>query len=231
MRQLLTELLRYLTRKKVALIFNDFSRSRPVSHLFGTDRGTPIDRYYIESFLRRQAGEVKGRVLEIGDSSYSERFGGDQVEAFEVLHANRHNRAATIVGDLADISTLPANYVDCFLCIQTFNFIFEVSRAIQGAHHLLKPGGVLLATVAGISQISRYDMERWGDYWRFTSASVRRLLAPVFTGEVEVECFGNVLAATAFLQGVAVEELPAPALLDQQDDAYQLIITIKARKV
>lgn len=230
MRQMMTELLRYMTRKKVKLTFNDFSNPKPVSSIFGLDRGTPIDRYFIEKFLQRQAHLIKGRVLEVGDSSYSERFGGEKVESFEILHATPQNSAATIVGDLTDISTLPGNLVDCFLCIQTFNFIFEVAKAIYGAHYLLKPGGVLLATVAGISQISRYDMERWGDYWRFTSASVRKLVGPVFKDDLEIECFGNVLAATAFLQGVAVEDLPDPTLLDEKDDDYQLIITIKARK-
>mgnify|MGYP006961430571 CR=1 FL=1 len=31
-------------------------RTEPVSRRFGYDRGTPIDRYYIENFLARQAG-------------------------------------------------------------------------------------------------------------------------------------------------------------------------------
>jgi SAM-dependent methyltransferase len=227
---MLADILRYLTRKKVRLAFNDMMATQPVSSLFGLDRGTPIDRHYIEKFLAGQAELIQGRVLEIGDSHYSRRFGGPKVENFEVLHATSENRAATIVGDLTDIVTLPENTIDCFICTQTFNFIFDVRQAVQGAHYLLKPGGVLLATMAGISQISRHDMDRWGDYWRFTTASVKRLFEPVFTGGVEVETFGNVMAATAFLQGIAVEDLPDPALLDDRDDDYQLIIAVVARK-
>jgi SAM-dependent methyltransferase len=227
---LLDELLKYLARKKVRIAFNDLSAVKPASATFGCERGTPVDRYYIDSFLAGKSDLIRGRVLEIGDSHYSRRFGGNQVTAFEVLHAVPGNRAATIVGDLTDPATLPKNAIDCFVCTQTFNFIFEVQKAIAGAHRLLKPGGVLLATVAGISQISRYDMERWGDYWRFTTASVRRLFEPVFTGGLEVESFGNVLAATAFLQGIAVEDLPDAALLGANDPDYQLIITIVARK-
>jgi SAM-dependent methyltransferase len=227
---MLVDLIRYMTRKKVKVVFNDFSITKPVSTLFGYDRGTPIDRYYIEKFLTGKSQLLRGRVLEIGDSSYSRRFGGDNVTAVEVLHPTSRNRAATIVGDLTDITTLPEAAVDCFICTQTFNFIFDVQKAVQGAHHLLKPGGVLLATVAGISQISRYDMERWGDYWRFTTASIDRLFRPVFTEGVEVESYGNVLAATAFLQGIVVEDLPDPALLDDRDEDYQLVIAIVARK-
>jgi SAM-dependent methyltransferase len=223
-------LLRYLTRRKVRVLFNDLAMNRPVSPVFGLDRGMAIDRYYIEKFLMKNSNYITGKVLEVGESVYSKKFGKGTASSFEVLHAVPGNRAATIVGDLTDPSTLPENYVDCFICTQTFNFIFEVQKAIAGAHRLLKPGGVLLATVSGISQISRYDMERWGDYWRFTFASVKKLFEPVFDGGVEVETFGNVLAATAFLQGLAVEDIPDKALLDENDPDYQLLISVIAKK-
>jgi hypothetical protein len=38
------------------------------------------------------------------------------------------------------------------------------------------------------------------------------------------------MAACAFLQGVAVEDLPDPSLLDRHDPDYQILITIIARK-
>ncbi|MBE0618580.1 MAG: methyltransferase [Proteobacteria bacterium] len=227
---MLIKLLRYMNRKKTRVEFGSLSASRPVSSVFGLDRGTPINRYYIEKFLAGRAGLIRGAVLEVGDGEYSRRFGGDRVERLEVLHAAPGNPAATLVGDLADPATLPADAVDCFICTQTFECIFEVQNAVSGAHHLLKPGGALLATLSGISQISRYDMDRWGEYWRFTTASVTRLFEPVFAGGVEVESFGNVLAAVAFLQGLAVEDLPNPALLDERDPDYQLLITLVARK-
>lgn len=227
---MLRELLRLLACKKVNITFNDLQNTRPVSRVFGIDRGTPIDRYYIERFLLANSSHIKGRVLEVGDNSYSKKFAGGTVDSYEVFHAIAGNKSATIVGDLADPDSLPENLVDCFICTQTFNFIFDVQKAIAGAHRLLKPGGVLLTTVGGISQISRYDMDRWGDYWRFTTASIDRLFSPVFPGGVEIETYGNVLAATAFLQGVAVEDLPDSALLDERDEDYQLIITVVARK-
>jgi len=222
--------MRYLTRKTAPVSFNDRERNKPISAVFGVDRGTPIDRYYIEAFLRRNARLIKGRILEIGDSHYSRRFAGGKAESFEVLHATSESKTATLIGDLTDTATLPRNSFDCFICTQTYNFIFDVGKAAEGAHYLLKPGGVLLATLAGISQISRYDMDRWGDYWRFTTASVQKLFEPVFKGELEIESFGNVLAATAFLQGVSVEDLPDPKLLDDPDPDYQLLITLVAHK-
>lgn len=227
---MLSGLVKALLRKKTPVLFTEWSRTRPVSPVFGLDRGTPIDRYYIEEFLQKNAQLIKGRTLEIGGSDYSRKYGGPRVEAFEVLNATPDNKAATIIGDLTDFATLPESAVDCFICTQTFNFIYEVQKAVAGAHHLLKPGGVLLATVAGICQISRYDMDRWGDYWRFTTASVQKLFEPLFQGGLEIESRGNVMAACAFLQGVAVEDLPNPALLDENDSDYQVLITIVARK-
>jgi len=158
---MLLKLMRYLNRKKVVVEFGSLHTITPVSRVFGLDRGTPVNRYYIEKFLAVRAGLIHGRVLEIGGREYSRRFGGDRVERFEVLHATPDNPEATIVGDLTDPGCLPEGAFDCFLCTQTFDCIFELHKAVQGAHRLLKPGGVLLATMCGISQISRYDMERW----------------------------------------------------------------------
>jgi SAM-dependent methyltransferase len=219
-----------ILRRKTPARFVDFNQIVPVSKMFGFDRGTPIDRYYIDAFLEKHLRLISGRVLEIGENYYGRRYGGDRVDAIDVLHTDASNKTATIIGDLCDPSTLPGNAFDCFVCTQTFNFIFNVREAVTGAHHLLKPGGILLATVAGICQISRYDMERWGDYWRFTTASIEKLFRPVFEESLEIESFGNVLAATAFLQGMAVEDLPNPSLLDIRDPDYQVLIAFVARK-
>ncbi len=227
---MIEKLFQILTRQKIVVEMGNLREIRPVSNQFGTDRGTPIDRYYIERFLQSHSGRVQGRILEVGESHYARKF-GSKAESIDVIHPTPGVDGVTIEGDLTRPETLPENAIDCFICTQTFNFIFDVQKAISGAHYLLKPGGVLLATVAGISQVSRYDMDRWGDYWRFTTASVQKLFEPVFTGGVEIVSFGNVLAATAFLQGIAVEDFPDVSLLDQHDLDYQMLIGIVARKV
>jgi hypothetical protein len=71
-------------------------------------------------------------------------------------------------------------------------------------------------------------MDRWGDYWRFTDASAQRLFSAVFGPKnVKVVTYGNVLAACAFLHGLAVHEL-REAELDHNDSDYQVIIGIRA---
>ena len=148
----------------------------------------------------------------------------------EILHYDNSNQNATIIGDLTRKESLPSNEIDCFICTQTFNVIYDIKKAIEGAHFLLKENGILLATVAGLTQISRYDMERWGDYWRFTDLSIKKLFEESGFNEVEVTVFGNILAAIALLQGLAVEDLPEASLLDNVDQDYQITIGIVARK-
>ena len=173
---------------------------------------------------------IHGAVLEIAESTYSRKFGKEQDAQFHVLHFSHDNPQASLVGDLTDVATLPKNKFDCFICTQTYNFIYDFKKAIQGSHYLLKEGGVLLATVGGISQISTYDMVRWGDYWRFTTLSALRSVEEVFgKGQVEVESYGNVLSAVAFLEGISCQELKKEELA-YKDENYQLLITIKAIK-
>ena len=229
--QLLLRILQILLRKKNPVQFGNLTRTFPVSSCFGFDRGTPVDRYYIESFFRKNGRLISGMVLEVGDSTYSRKFTQGEVAAFNVLqHSALGTDANAIIGDLTDWDSLPENTYDCFICAQTLQYTFEIHKAVVGAHRLLKPGGVILATVPGISQISRYDADRYGDYWRFTVDSVTRLFQPVFEGGVEVASYGNVLSSTVLLQGIPLEELPNQALLDAHDPNYPMIITIAARK-
>jgi hypothetical protein len=214
---------------KSKIVFTDFERTTPISTQFGFDRGTPIDRYYIDKFLRENSKLIKGRVLEIAENKYSSKYGQKDIQS-EILFQDNSNPNATIIGDLTKDDTLPENYIDCFICTQTFNFIYDVKKALQGSYHLLKNDGVLLATVSGISQISRYDMDRWGDYWRFTDKSIQILLEEVGFKKIEIFPMGNVLSATALLQGLAVEDLPNKKLLDVHDKNYQMTICFIATK-
>jgi SAM-dependent methyltransferase len=210
--------------------FGNLRRVTPVSRVFGFDRGHCIDRYYIENFLTRYAEDIHGRVLEVADDRYTTRFGGNRVTKSDVLYVQEGNPRATIVADLSCSNSIASDSFDCIILTQTLQFIYSVQAAILTLYRILKPGGVLLATFAGISQISRYDMERWGDYWRFTTASARRLFGEAFpTSNVTVEAYGNVLAASAFMHGLVTEDLRVEEL-DYRDSDYELLITVRAVK-
>ena len=201
----------------------------PVSTQFGLDRGRPVDRFYIERFLEQNSELIRGRVLEVQEKTYTDWF-GSAVERSDVLHAGPGNDEATLIGDLTTGEGIPQSAYDCIILTQTLPFIYDVRAAVHGTRMALKPGGTILATVPGISQISREDMRDWGDWWRFTSASAKRLFEEEYGPEnVETEVHGNLVAACALLYGLAQEELKREELERRQDD-YEVIVTVKARR-
>jgi SAM-dependent methyltransferase len=201
---------------------------RPKSDHWGWDRGTPVDRYYIERFLGEHAGDVRGNVLEVKDADYIRKYGRDVVRT-DVLDIDPANPQATIVADLSTGEGIPESFFDCFILTQTLQYIYDLRGAVAQCERLLRPGGVLLVTVPSLSRIVHGAGLEW-DYWRFTAASCRRLFGEAFgDANVEVQTHGNVLAATAFLRGTALEEIPRRKL-DVNDPYFPLLVTVRAVK-
>jgi len=208
--------------------FGDFDSPNPISQDFGFDRGTPVDRYYIEAFLATYSGDIRGRSLEVGDAFYCCKFGTGIVKQ-DVLHVAADSPGATIVGDLSVPGVLPKGAFDCLVITQTLHLIYDMHAAVAAMYRALKPGGVLLLTCPGISQVDRRE---WGAtwFWSITPRAAERMFADVFgAGNVTVESRGNVYAAVCFLEGLALEEVDA-AKLDVIDAAYPVIVTVRARK-
>lgn len=210
--------------------FGDLRRLQPITRSFGYERGQPIDRYYIEKFLSKHEGDIAGRVVEIGDDRYTQQFGGAKVTYSDVLDHDHPDSSPTITADLASAPHVPSDAFDCIIVAQTLQFIYNVQAAVNTLHRILKPGGVLLASLPSLSPICRYDMDRWGDYWRFTSAASKRLFGDMFGNKnVQVEAHGNVLVSTAFLYGMASQDLTAEEL-DFYDRDYESLICVRAVK-
>jgi SAM-dependent methyltransferase len=202
----------------------------PRSRDFGKEHGTPIDRAYIHEFLWQRRSEVRGRVLEVADSGYTDYLGEGAVTQCDVLHVQEGLPWVTIVGDLVTGEGVPRDAFDCIVLTQTLHLIYDVQRAVRTTHDALRPGGVVLATLPGISQLSQYDRRRWGDYWRFTADSAGRLFADVFGEEqVEVVSYGNVLVAAAFLYGYALEDLSQEEV-GHRDADFDFLIGVLARR-
>lgn len=85
--------------------------------------------------------------------------------------------------------------------------------------------------MSGLSQISPYDYPRWGDYWRFTNQSIKRIFEEEFgEGNVMAITYGNKSSTIAFLQGMSVEDVKGYDILDEKDEMFQCIIGIVAVK-
>jgi glycosyltransferase involved in cell wall biosynthesis/SAM-dependent methyltransferase len=203
-------------------------RLEPVSRVWGLDRGIPVDRHYIDRFLARHRDAITGRLLEVKDADYTNRFGAD-VAAVDVVDIASENPAATLIADLAEPESLPPEQYDCFVLTQTMHVIYDCHAVIRNAFRTMRPGGVLLATLPCVSRID-YESGVEGDYWRFTPASARRMFEEIFgAGHVQLATFGNLLACTAFLQGLAAEELTSDEL-DRSDPYFPLLVGVRAEK-
>jgi SAM-dependent methyltransferase len=202
-------------------------RTRPISERWGLDRGKPVDRWYIERFLGAERGAIRGRVLEVRDARYTTAFGTD-VASVDVVDIDESNADATIIADISKPSSIEADRFDCFLLVQTLQFVFDTRGVLDEAHRILAPDGVLLCTVPAVSRISMRYLD--DEYWRFTVAGCRDLVSNAFPGgEVEARSYGNVLVCAAFLYGLAAEDLTEDELL-YDDPFFPLVVAVRARK-
>lgn len=213
--------------------FGSLRRLEPISRDWGDDRGGPLDRYYVTAFMDAHRTDVRGRVLEIAEDAYTRWFGDDRVTHCDVLQyrEGEHPRA-TFVGDLSNAPQLPSDAFDCVILTQTLQLIYDLRDAVGTVHRILKPGGVALVTLPGITPVNRQDSESWGNYWcwSFTALSARRLFEEHFEPDhIEIETFGNVLVAASFLYGLGRSELTTREL-DHRDPDYEMLITLRARK-
>jgi SAM-dependent methyltransferase len=200
----------------------------PVSDDFGFDRGTPVDRHYIERFLAKHTADISGRVLEVKDAAYTHRFGRG-IDRSDVLDIDAGNTNATFVADLTRADAVPSDTFDCFILTQTLQYIPDTKAALLHAHRVLRRNGVILATLPVVSRFGSLS-EVAPDCWRFTPSVCSVLFGAAFgTEHVAVHAHGNLLTCVAFLAGIACEELD-PRDLENDDPAFPLIVTVRAVK-
>ena len=189
----------------------DLRRLRPISRAFGIDRGQSIARFYVERHLERHRSDIAGAVLEIGDDRYTRMFGAGRITRSDVLSVVDGAPGTTIVADLTRADHLPSEQYDCVICTQTLQMIYETS--------------------SGISPIGRREgVDDWGEYWFASAQAMSKLLGERFSpANVQVETYGNVLTAIAYLHGLAAEELD-PAELAYVDPDYEVIVGARAAR-
>lgn len=213
-------------RGRRPLRFGSFGGVRPVSEGWGYDRGTPVDRWYIERFLAEHRDDIHGRVLEVKDSAYTDRFGRNVSER-GVLDIDPGNSKATYVADLTSCPEIATSTFDCFILTQTLQFVYDVGAAIEQTHRILRPGGVVLVTMPVASRLAPPPLT---DFWRFTPLVAGRLFEERFgAAGVTVRGVGNVLTQVAFLEGLAVDDLTT-ADLETDELYFPLLVCLRAQK-
>ena len=211
-----------LRRAVLRARFGDLARISPLT-AWGFQRGTPVDRWYIESFLREHAHLVAGQVLEVKEDLYASHLGASTVEVVDI---DASNAVATIVGDLCAPDTLPPHAFDTALLTQTLQYLAEPMLAVRNVLASLRPSGSLLLTVPCLGRIDGPS-----DSWRWTPAGLESLLRQACRGrevDLVVAGLGNSLAARAFLFGLAAEDLD-PDVLARDDVDCPLIAVARLR--
>ena len=209
--------------------WGDLRRLRPISDVFGQDRGTTIRRYYIDKFLKDNRKCITGNVLEIGDATYTKKFGAADAMV-DILNLRSTGQKGTLVGDLVTGEGLPKNRYDAIILTQVLHILPDMESALQNVFSALVTGGVILATVPVITQVSRFDMQRWGDYWRLTDKALELLADKNLPNcQTTVTAYGNHLTALAALTGLAAEELTGREL-EYFDPDYQILIGMYSKK-
>jgi SAM-dependent methyltransferase len=212
----------------VPVWWGNLRRRRPFSQDWGFDRGLPVDRFYIESFLALFADLIRGRVLEVAEPLYTRQLGGDRVTSSDVVDIDVSNESATIVADLAVRGSLPAERFDCAIVTQTLQYVDDPVAAVSNLSQALAGGGTLLLTVPCMSRLD--PAQRRVDRWRFTPLGLEDLVRRGYPeGELEVRGYGNVLASTAFLMGLAADELRPAELVDLDPD-FPLVACARVKK-
>lgn len=206
-----------------------FGNLRPISHIYGFDRGEPIDRYYIEKFLDKNRQFIKGNCLEILNNTYTEKYGGENVSRSDILDIDKNNKSANIYADLRNMPEIANESYDCIILTQVLQFIDDYESAIRECKRIMKSGGVLLATLPSLSRIDvASGVGR--DFWRWTPAGAKYAFSKYFNKEkLEVEGWGNVLVGTGFWVGMAQNDLKKTQM-DYWDPNFPILVSIKAQK-
>lgn len=206
--------------------WGDLRRTTPISPSWGFERGTPIDRYYGDAFMKQRAHLVTGTVLEIQRPEYATRYGHDLVRVDTVDFVDTWK--PTFLADLSlPANPLPEGTYDCVLVPYTLHVIPGVENAMRHLFRALKPNGVILCTM---STFVPGEPPGDHDYWHLYAAGWQELARRCWPGH-HAETFGsygNSLSAVAAMMGIAAEEL-TPAELDVVDPRFPVLTSIEAR--
>ena len=207
--------------------WGNLRRSRPFSDRYGNDRGSAIDRYYIDRFVAEHAADIRGHVLEVAEGRYA-RVHPDAITVLDILDIDPRNDEATVIVDLDDAGSLPRRTYDCIVLTQTLQYLFDPVVALTNLWDALAPGGVLLLSVPVTARVDPDLVDR--DAWRVLAPGLEQLLHRTCDGgEITVTTAGNLLSSIAFLLGLATEELH-PDELAEDDRNHALVTCARVRR-
>lgn len=195
-----------------------------------------IIRYYWADFLAQQQDAIRGRGLEIGETTTLRAYGGDRLTAAHALDLAAHNAEVQVVADLSRADHVSGDQYDCFIVPFTTAVIYDLDAFVYHAVRLLKPGGVLLINFWSVDfYLHRgLDMGTGAPLYMYhwsTPIGVHNLLQRLGLRESEytIQLYGNLMTRMAFLLNLPARELTAKER-DHVDPGQPLLICARIVK-
>jgi glycosyltransferase involved in cell wall biosynthesis len=160
-----------------------------------------IVSWYSDHWIERHQQNLVGRVLRLGGSGPSlDALGGLDSEAY-----------------------------DSVVCMLRLQYAYDLDWAVREIRRVLKPSGVLLATLPGVTATQGRPDE--DDFWRFTTLSARKLFETQFQPRsVQIEALGNVLTAVGALHALAASEFSKQEL-ETSGPQHPVVIAVRVTKL
>lgn len=194
--------------------WGDLRRLEPIHPPLSVHAPSPVEQHYLHEFFARHVADLRGQILVVRDSM--------ELNIPDLQHAQ--------VAEAATAERWPSNHFSCIILAHTLAYVWDLRGVLRDCHRALKPGGVLLATVPGIRPMSQSSAGAAGDYWRFTTRSMRQLVSEIFPPQnISISSRGNVKATLASFHGLPATAL-TPEELAHTDPLIQLVVTVRAVK-
>lgn len=206
-----------------AIEWGDFRKTFPMCHACGFTRGTPIDRYYLQKFVREINDQVVGDVLEIGAVPKDKEFYDfSDRKSYKVLNLEP-GIGVNLVGDAHDLTLIETESVDSVIIFNVLEHCYAPWQVLQNIHTWLKPGGKCFCLVPNAQRLH----DRPADYWRPLPDGISLLFKGFSQKQMYV--YGNPLSVIAIFHGLATEELTTEEL-DAFHPDYPVLTCIVAEK-
>jgi hypothetical protein len=195
----------------------------PANPDYGLYQGTPIARYYIDTYMASVSRKLSGLVLEFGWPTYAKNIDC----TYEILDIDEANGQANFHGDICDPEVcrpLKARY-DCIICTTVLQLVAEPQHAVENMHMMLKLGGSLIVAEKVLSRIDPWSTMI--DRWRFTAYGLEYLMRGF--AKVDVYHRGNIYAICAYMLGLPAEEIE-PDRLAYADPHHPIVALAHAQK-
>jgi len=93
------------------------------------------------------------------------RFGEGQISNATIVDVDSSNPQATLIADLAEPGSLPADVYDCMILTEVLHLVAAPDVCIQNCGTALRGGGSLPVTVPALKRLSPSHPR--SDFWRF----------------------------------------------------------------